>query len=100
MLMGKIRIHKGRPVWVPTVTERFNAMIRERFISFIKEPGSLTHDEMLFRDWLVGYVRTTNGIISKEVKEDCLQFLKEKRAKRNFERREAARREALAYRNV
>jgi hypothetical protein len=99
--MGKIRIHKGRPVWIPTVTERFNAMIKDKFIDMITDTSEpLTHNDFLFRDWLVGYVRTTKGIISKKVKEDCLQFLKDERAEQNEIRHEAARREALDYRNV
>ena len=54
--MGKIRIHKGRPVWIPTVTERFNAMIKDKFIDMITDTSEpLTHNDFLFRDWLGRY---------------------------------------------
>jgi hypothetical protein len=98
--MGKIRIHKGRPVWIPTVAEQFDGMITEHFIKFIKEPGSLTHNDFLFRTWMIEHIPERKRTISKEVKEQCLQFLRDKRAEQNEIRHEAERQEALAYKNM
>ena len=98
--MGKIRIQQGRPVWVQTPGEQFDEMIKDKFIEFITGPGHLSHNEMLFRTWMIEHIPERKRTISKEVKEKCLQFLKEKRAEQNFKRHEAERQEALAYRNV
>lgn len=102
--MGKIKIQQGRPVWVQTPGEQFNEMIRYKFIEMIMDTSEpLTHNDFLFRAWLAGYVRTTKGIISKEVKEKCLQFLKDKRAEQFVESHAGEMEElfeAIGYKNV
>ena len=97
--MGKIRIHKGRPVWIPTPGELFDEMIKDKFIEFITATGYLTHDELLFREWLVIHIPERKRTISEKVKKECLQFLRDKRAEQNEIRHEAERQEALAYKN-
>lgn len=78
--MGKIRIHKGRPVWIKTPGEQFDSMIKDKFVEFITEPGHLSHNDMLFKEWLVEHIPERKRTISKAVKEQCLQFLRDKRA--------------------
>lgn len=82
------------------MAEQFDEMITEQFVKFITAPGYLTHDDLLFRHWLIMHIPTRKRTISEKVKEECLQFLRDKRAEQNEIRHEAERQEALAYKNM
>ena len=82
------------------MTERFNEMIKDKFIDMITDTFEhLSHNDYLFKVWLIGYIRTTKGIISKEIKEQCLQFLRDKRAEQFVEEHADEIKELLAYKN-
>jgi hemerythrin len=101
--MGKIKIHKGRPVWVQTPGEQFDEMIKDKFIEFITGPGHLSHNDLLFRAWLVEHIPTRKRTISEQVKEKCLQFLRDKRQAQFVESHAKEMEElfeAIGYKNV
>ena len=72
-------MQQGRPVWIPTVAEQFDEMIKDKFIEFITGAGHLSHNDLLLRAWLVEHIPTRKRTISEQVKEKCLQFLRDKR---------------------
>ena len=101
--MGKIRLQQGRLVWIQTPTEQYNEIITEHFRKFITAPGFLTHNDLLFRTWLVEHIPTRKKTISEQVKEECLQFLRDKRQDQVVEEHAEEMRElfeAIGYKNV
>ena len=101
--MGKIQIHLGRPVWVQTPGEQFDSMITEQFVKFITAPGYLTHDDLLFRAWLVEHIPTRERTISEKVKKQCLRFLKDTREAQFVESHAEEMKElfeAIGYKNM
>ena len=80
------------------MTKQYNDMIADKVIEIIKAEGHLSHNDFLFRKWLVQQVK-----VSQQTEKELLNFLKERRGNQFLEGHTDEINElfeAIGYKNV